>query len=69
MKILSIIIPVYNTELYVEKCVHSCETQDVDKDEYEIVIVNDGSNDNSLEIVNRLANDYSNIRIFSQDIL
>ena len=67
MKILSIIIPVYNTELYVEKCVHSCETQDVDKDEYEIVIVNDGSNDNSLEIVNRLANDYSNIRIFSQD--
>lgn len=67
MILLSIIIPVYNTELYVEKCIRSCEAQDMNKDEYEIVVVNDGSKDNSLKIINCLAKEYSNIRVLSQD--
>lgn len=64
--ILSIIIPVYNVELFVEKCLQSCENQDISKDEYEIVVVNDGSIDNSLVIVNKMAEMFANIRVFSQ---
>ncbi len=67
MMLLSIIIPVYNVELFVEKCIRSCEAQNINKDEYEIVVVNDGSKDNSLKIINCLAKEYSNIRVFSQD--
>ena len=64
--ILSIIIPVYNVEPFVEKCIRSCEAQDVSKADYEIVVVNDGSKDNSLDVVNRVANEFENIRVFSQ---
>ena len=64
--ILSIIIPVYNVEPFVEKCIRSCEAQDVSKDDYEVVVVNDGSKDNSLDVVNRVANEFENIRVFSQ---
>ena len=63
---LSIIIPVYNVEPFVETCIRSCEAQDVSKDDYEIVVVNDGSKDNSLDVVNRVANEFENIRVFSQ---
>lgn len=66
MILLSIIIPVYNVELFVEKCIRSCETQDINKDEYEIIVINDGSKDNSLNIVNDLARAFPNIRVFSQ---
>lgn len=64
--ILSIIIPVYNVEKYVEKCIRSCEDQDIPREDYEIIVVNDGSTDGSLAIVERLAKEYSNIRVISQ---
>lgn len=67
MKKLSIIIPVYNVELYVEKCLRSCAEQDLPPDEYEIIIINDGTPDSSLEIVERVAKDYLNITIYSQE--
>ena len=63
---LSIIIPVYNVERFLKKCISSCESQDISKDDYEIIIVNDGSKDNSLEIAQSLAAVYSNILIFNQ---
>lgn len=64
--ILSIIIPIYNVEKYVEKCIRSCEAQDMSKDDYEIVVINDGSPDNSLKIVKCIADEYPNIKIISQ---
>lgn len=64
--ILSIIIPIFNVEPFVEKCIRSCQKQDIAKEKYEIICVNDGSTDNSLEIVKMLADEYSNIRVFSQ---
>lgn len=63
---LSIIIPVYNTEKYVEKCIQSCINQDADKSEYEIIVVNDGSTDHSLELINKLAAKEENIKVISQ---
>lgn len=65
--ILSVIIPVYNVEKYVENCIRSCENQDIPKEDYEIIVVNDGSPDGSLAIVERLAKEYSNITVISQE--
>lgn len=47
---LSIIIPVYNAEKYLEKCLNSILTQDT-KYSYEVICVNDGSKDNSQNIL------------------
>jgi glycosyltransferase involved in cell wall biosynthesis len=48
----SIIIPVYNVEKYIEQCLLSCINQvGISKDEYEIIVVNDGTKDNSMDIV------------------
>ena len=47
---ISVIVPVYNTEKYVKKCLDSLINQTV-KEELEIIIVNDGSTDNSEEII------------------
>lgn len=62
---ISVIVPVYNAEKYVKRCLDSLVDQDF-KRGYEIVVINDGSTDSSLEIVERLAALYKNIRVFSQ---
>ncbi len=64
---MSIIIPVYNVEEYIEKCIVSLQDQDLSKDEYEIIIINDGSPDNSREIVLRLMELYGNIVFIEQE--
>jgi glycosyltransferase involved in cell wall biosynthesis len=64
--ILSIIIPVYNVAAYLEKCVHSCINQNVDEKFYEIILVNDGSTDNSLEVCEKLKLQYPDLKIISQ---
>lgn len=48
---LSIIIPVYNVEQWVGRCLDSCLNQDIPKDDYEIIVVNDGTQDCSMERV------------------
>jgi glycosyltransferase involved in cell wall biosynthesis len=58
---LSIIIPVYNVEAYIEKCITSLQQQDIAPSTYEIIIINDGSPDNSREVVISLMKIYSNI--------
>ena len=63
---LTIIIPMYNVELYIESCLRSCLKQNISSEEYEIVVVNDGSPDNSLAIAERIAEKASNITIISQ---
>lgn len=64
---LSIVIPVYNTEPYLEACLASCLKQDVDLSDYELVIVNDGTKDNAMAIAERFAKEYPNITIISQE--
>ena len=64
---LSIIIPVYNVEQYIEKCLLSCLSQDIPHNEYEIIVVNDGSPDGSLAIAERIAKSATNITIISQE--
>lgn len=67
-KLLSIIIPVYKVEAYVEQCLRSCAIQKgVSSEDYEIIVVNDGSPDNSMEICEKVAQDYTNIRLVNQN--
>jgi len=66
LRVLSVIIPVYNVEPYIEKCVRSLEDQDIDKEEYEIICVNDGSPDNSREVILGLQKEYCNIILIDQ---
>lgn len=62
MKKLSIIVPVYNVEAYVAKCLDSiCGEQDIPSSMYEVIVVNDGSTDNSRHIVGELMAKYDNI--------
>jgi glycosyltransferase involved in cell wall biosynthesis len=64
---LSIIIPVYNVEEYIERCIQSLQQQDIPKDAYEIIIINDGSPDNSREVVLRLMKAFCNIVFIDQE--
>ena len=57
----------YNVEQYIGKCLDSCLNQDLPKDEYEIVVVNDGSPDNSSRIVEEFMKKYSNIRLINRE--
>lgn len=58
MKLLSVIVPVYNTEKYVEQCVYSILNQP-ESDNIEVVLVDDGSTDSSGKICDDLAkNDF-----------
>ena len=56
---LSIIVPVYNVEKYLERCLETLVNQTIK--EYEIIIVVDGSTDNSIEIVKKYKEKYSNL--------
>lgn len=64
---LSIVVPVYNVEKYVKRCLSSILNQNVDKSLYEVIIVNDGSTDNSLAIVNETIAGYTNVFVKSTE--
>lgn len=66
MKRISLIIPVYNVEKYLRMCLDSCLKQDLNSSEYEIIIINDGSTDSSIEIIKEFQLNYENIIIASQ---
>lgn len=63
---LSIMIPVYNQQMYVEKCLQSLTKQDW-ADEAEIIIIDDGSTDNSREICEQYAAKYPYISVYHKE--
>ena len=65
MKKISFIIPVYNAELFLRDCVMSITQQEGISD-CEIILINDGSTDNSLLICNELSSKFDNIKTISQ---
>ncbi len=65
--ILSIIVPVYNVEDYLEKCIESLYKQDLPKHEYEVIAVNDGSTDKSLDVLERLKQKHASVKIITQE--
>lgn len=69
MKDLSIIIPVYNVEKYIKKCVYSILSQDASTDRYETIFINDGSTDNSGNIIKDILkyNPRNNLKILQKE--
>lgn len=65
-KILSIIIPVYNIEEYIRECIESIMNQ-VASNDVEIICVDDGSSDSSLQILEDLKNTYICLKVFSKE--
>jgi glycosyltransferase involved in cell wall biosynthesis len=66
MMILSVIIPMYKVADFIERCILSLQRQDINQNEYEIICINDGSPDNSRQIVEKLQNEWSNIILINQ---
>ena len=64
MKKLSILIPAYNVERWLPRCLNSILSQV--KDDVEIVIVDDGSTDTTLQCANEFAEKWNNIRVYSK---
>lgn len=61
---ISVVIPVYNAEEYVEECIHSVFDQGIKN--VELICVDDGSSDNSVEILQKLAEQDGRIRVICQ---
>jgi glycosyltransferase involved in cell wall biosynthesis len=62
-KSISVIIPAYNIEDLLEKCVDSVAAQDYPKDLLQIIVVDDGSTDGTPKKADELADKYSNVQV------
>ena len=59
---ISVIVPVYNVEAYLERCVESILQQTYTH--FELILINDGSTDSSGQICDHLASQYENIKVY-----
>ena len=64
---LSIIVPVYNVEKYVRACLESIFRQGLDEDRFEVIIVNDGTRDRSMEMIADIIGQHKNITVINQE--
>ena len=58
---ISVIVPVYNSEKYIARCIRSLINQSIKKTNYEIIIIDDNSHDNSLKEIKKYRS--SNIKV------
>lgn len=65
---MSFIVPMFNVELYIEKCILSLCNQDLSHEEYEIIVIDDCSEDNSVDLVKNLQKEYPLIKLFYMPI-
>ena len=61
---ISVIVPVYNTSKYLEKCIESILNQSLK--EIEVICINDGSTDNSLEILEKISKQDRRVKVIDQ---
>lgn len=64
---ISVIIPIYNVEEYLEYCLDSLVNQTIDKNDVEVLLVNDGSPDNSEEICKKYCEKHSFFKYFAKE--
>lgn len=63
---VSIIVSVYNNEKYIKECINSVIHQKYNQDKIQIILINDGSTDNSEQICKEYAEKYCNIKLINQ---
>lgn len=56
----------HNASKYIERCLNSLYHQDIDELDFEVIIVDDGSTDNSVELVETFQESHSNIRLYRE---
>ena len=64
---LSIIVPVYNVEKYIRPCIESIFNQGFDDADFEVIIINDGSTDRSMEMITDIIGQHQNITVINQE--
>lgn len=64
---LSVIIPAFNAEAYISRCLNSILVQEVDESCLEVLIINDGSKDKTEEIVLEYTQKYSNFFLYNKE--
>ena len=64
---LSIIVPVYQVEQYIRPCIESIFNQGLDDDRFEVIIVNDGTKDRSMEVIADIIEQHKNVTVFNQE--
>ncbi|QES89314.1 glycosyltransferase family 2 protein [Rhizosphaericola mali] len=64
MAFFSIIIPIYNAESYIEKCIRSVFNQTFN--DFELILINDGSIDNTYEVIQSIVNGDSRVKIINK---
>lgn len=64
---LSIIVPVYNVEQYLDECVASFFNQGLNTNDFEVLLIDDGSSDGSLLIAQNWGKRHQNIKVFHQE--
>lgn len=68
-KSLSIIVPIYNVEKYVRPCLESIFKQGLDDDVFELILVNDGTEDRSMEVIADIIAAHDNVTVINQENL
>lgn len=63
---LSIIVPIYNVEKYIRTCIESIFSQGLSDDVFELILVNDGTPDKSMEVISDIIHNHNNIQIINQ---
>ncbi|MFR0494913.1 glycosyltransferase family 2 protein [Limosilactobacillus reuteri subsp. suis] len=63
---VSIVVPVYNSERFLDQCLASLKAQTLAKEDLEVLIINDGSTDGSQSIINKYVSENSNFRVIEQ---
>ena len=63
---ISVIIPCFNVEKYIEKCILSVVNNNLQVEDYEIILVDDESPDNSVSIVRSMMKIHPQIKLISQ---
>ena len=66
MKTLSVIIPLYNSAKWLEKCLYSVLAQDIPESEMEVICVNDDSPDNSADLAREIGRKHPSIIVIDQ---
>lgn len=66
---LSVIVPSYNSERTIIEALGSVYLQDINRDDFEVIVVNDGSTDNSIKVIEAFIseNDINNLILITQD--
>lgn len=64
---ISVIVPIYNVEKYIVNCLESLIKQSIDKNDLEVLLIVDGSPDNSESICKRYVDKYPFFKLFSKE--